>query len=85
MRSATVDTTLPVGGGSSGSKPVLVRKGDVVCFSAWTMHRRKDLWGDDADEFRPARWQGFQPGPEYLPFNAGPRVCIGRMCSDYFV
>ena len=82
MRTATDDTILPVGGGPSGSKPVLVRKGDVVLFSAWSMHRRKDLWGADADEFRPVRWwEGFQPGAEYLPFNSGPRVCIGRKFS----
>ena len=51
------------------------------------MHRRTDLYGPDASEFRPERWGeerlarrsgagagGFQ----YLPFNAGPRICIGQ-------
>jgi cytochrome P450 len=78
MRLATTDTTLPVGGGPSASRPILVRKGDVVCYSVGTMHRRTDLWGVDADKFRPGRWENFQPGAEYLPFNGGPRVCIGR-------
>lgn len=84
MRVATTDTTLPVGGGPSASQPVLVRKGDVICYSVGTMQRRKDLWGADADEFRPARWED-QHGPEYLPFNGGPRVCIGRMLNSLLI
>lgn len=42
------------------------------------MHRRRDLWGADADKFRPERWEGRRPGWEYLPFNGGPRICIGQ-------
>jgi len=42
------------------------------------MHRRKDLWGEDADVWRPERWLGRRPGWEYLPFNGGPRICIGQ-------
>jgi cytochrome P450 len=46
----------------------------------WTVHRHRKLW-DAPDEFRPSR---FHPGNrdaidryQYLPFGAGPRVCIG--------
>jgi cytochrome P450 len=42
------------------------------------MHHRRDLWGQDADEFRPERWEGRRAGWEYLPFNGGPRICIGQ-------
>ncbi len=48
------------------------------------MHRRKDFYGEDAEEFRPERWidgeegKGLRVGWEYLPFNGGPRICIGR-------
>lgn len=42
------------------------------------MHRRKDLWGDDASEFKPERWEKRRTGWEYLPFNGGPRICIGQ-------
>ena len=51
------------------------------------MHRRTDLYGDDAEEFRPERWgeerlrKGSGTGAaafRYLPFNAGPRICIGQ-------
>lgn len=42
------------------------------------MHHRKDLWGQDADEWKPERWLNRRPGWEYLPFNGGPRICIGQ-------
>ncbi len=42
------------------------------------MHRRKDLYGEDADEYRPERWENLRPGWEYLPFNGGPRICLGQ-------
>ncbi|KAK7949574.1 hypothetical protein PG988_016213 [Apiospora saccharicola] len=40
--------------------------------------RRRDLYGEDADEFRPERWETIRPTYEYVPFNAGPRICIGQ-------
>jgi cytochrome P450 len=45
------------------------------------MHRRKDIYGPDAEEFRPERWapeEGLRPGWGYLPFNGGPRICVGQ-------
>lgn len=42
------------------------------------MHRRKDLFGEDADEYKPERWESLRVGWEYLPFNGGPRICIGQ-------
>jgi len=80
-RVATKDTTIPVGGGPDGKSPIFVRKGQPVDYSVHVMHRRKDLWGPDADEFRPERWVGRKVGWEYLPFNGGPRICLGRMSS----
>jgi cytochrome P450 len=44
----------------------------------YVMQRRQDLWGADADVFRPERWDGRKSGWEYLPFNGGPRICIGQ-------
>ncbi len=86
MRQALKPTILPLGGGPDGQSPILVRKGEAVGYCVYAMHRRKDLYGDDADEFRPDRWDNDpEHGPDlkdigwgYLPFNGGPRVCLGR-------
>ena len=84
LREAVKDTTLPVGGGEDGSKPVFVPKGTQVDYSVHVMHRLPHLWGEDADEFRPERWVGRKPGWEYLPFNGGPRICLGREFYSFF-
>lgn len=85
-REAYEDTVLPVGGGPDGSAPLFVKKGTVVLWSVYTMHRREDFYGKDAAEFKPERWlddpetgrKGLRPGWEYLPFNGGARICLGQ-------
>ncbi|KAF7883830.1 hypothetical protein EAF00_011142 [Botryotinia globosa] len=78
VRQANKDTTLPLGGGKDGKSKVFIPKGSIVEYSVFVMHRRKDIWGDDAEEFRPERWEGKKVGWEYLPFNGGARICIGQ-------
>ena len=34
--------------------------------------------GDDVEEFKPDRWASRKAGWEYIPFNGGPRICIGQ-------
>ncbi|OJJ06777.1 hypothetical protein ASPVEDRAFT_46128 [Aspergillus versicolor CBS 583.65] len=78
-RVAVKDTTLPVGGGPDGKSPVFVAKGEPVLYSVYTMHRRKDIYGPDADSFRPERWEeNSKRGWSFLPFNGGPRICLGQ-------
>ncbi|KAJ5993155.1 Cytochrome P450 CYP52T1 [Penicillium sp. IBT 35674x] len=88
-REAVRDTVLPVGGGPDGKSPVVVTKGTVVRYSAYVMHRRKDLYGEDALEWKPDRWNGRRPDWGYVPFNGGPRICLGQKFSllegAYFV
>lgn len=78
------DTVLPVGGGEDEKSPIFVPKGHFVIWNMWVMHRRKDLFGEDAEEFKPERWldrdgkTGLRTGWEYLPFHGGPRICLGR-------
>lgn len=76
-----------MGGGPDKESPVLVHKGQNVAFCIYAMHRRVDLYGADAESFKPERWEDkdfplFQNTLNkqwgYLPFNGGPRVCLGR-------
>jgi cytochrome P450 len=77
-RLAIRDTILPVGGGPDESAPLFVPKGTLVTYNPYAMHRHKDLYGPDAEVFRPERWESLRPGWEYLPFNGGPRICLGQ-------
>ncbi|EHA27438.1 cytochrome P450 52A13 [Aspergillus awamori] len=77
-RYATKDTSLPRGGGPDGQSPVYIKKGQAVLYNVHMLHRREDVWGKDAKEFKPERWEARRSGWEYLPFNGGPRICIGQ-------
>lgn len=79
-REALQDTVLPLGGGKDGLSPVFVPKGTIVGYNLYSMHRREDFYGPDAEEFRPERWEDgkLMPRWAYLPFNGGPRICIGQ-------
>lgn len=73
-------TWLPQGGGPDGTSPVLIRRRLGVGFPVYYMHRRKDIYGEDAMEFRPERWEGAELaniGWAYLPFHGGHRLCLG--------
>lgn len=85
-RVARTDTVLPVGGGPDGKSPLFVPKGQMVLISLQTMHQRKDLFGEDAGEFKPERWETLERlGWEFVPFLAGPRICIGRKWHIFHV
>ncbi|TVY83200.1 Cytochrome P450 monooxygenase fsdH [Lachnellula suecica] len=80
-RFAKKDTVLPRGGGANGESPLFIPKGGIVMYSVYVMHRREDIYGPDALEFRPERWapeENLRPGWGYLPFNGGPRICVGQ-------
>jgi len=78
VRLALHDTTLPRGGGPDGLSPLGILKDTPIGYSTIVLHRREDLT-PDAGEFRPERWEKWQPKPwHYIPFNGGPRICIGQ-------
>lgn len=64
-----------------GTKTPLV-KGANIFFLNYVLHRRKDLWGADADKFDPDRFLPENVSKRdpygFLPFGAGPRMCIGN-------
>ncbi|KAI0751542.1 cytochrome P450 monooxygenase pc-2 [Daedaleopsis nitida] len=83
IRVANCDTTVPH---PDCTQPrVFVPKNVGVAYSVFLMHRRKDYWGPDALDFDPDRFiderlnKYFTANPFiFLPFNAGPRICLGQ-------
>jgi cytochrome P450 len=72
-RSTTADMVL------SGSH---IPAGSLLILSPWIVHRHPEVW-EAPEEFRPDRFlPAAPPSPEmrtaYIPFGAGPRMCIGR-------
>ncbi|KZV67385.1 cytochrome P450 [Peniophora sp. CONT] len=69
---------------------VRVTAGDTVSISIMAIHHSKDIWGEDADVFRPERWLDGPPAgasaltgiwANSLTFSGGPRSCIGYLFS----
>ncbi|ALD21354.1 cytochrome P450 [Hymenobacter sp. DG25A] len=58
-----------------------IPKGTLFSIYLYGMHRHPQLWAEP-DEFRPGRFaphaQPPVPAYGYLPFGAGPRMCIGN-------
>ena len=56
-----------------------IPRGAVLMIAPWVLHRHRRLWRDP-DAFDPSRFLPDAPQPPrfaYLPFGAGPRVCVG--------
>jgi len=63
------------------NEDLILPKGVEIVISIFSLHRRKDLWGENANQFDPERFS-----PEnitkihphaYIPFSKGVRNCIG--------
>lgn len=51
----------------------------IVFIAPWVLHRHHAFW-HDPDAFYPARFLPDQPAPArfaFMPFGAGPRICVG--------
>lgn len=62
---------------------VLVPEKMEVIASVSALHRNKDVWGEDSEEFKPSRFaNGINKASKnplsFLPFGSGPRTCIGQ-------
>jgi cytochrome P450 len=57
-----------------------VRRGSQIVLSPWHLHRHERHWRAP-DAFDPDRWQRAETRDSarsaYMPFSAGPRVCVG--------
>jgi cytochrome P450 len=57
---------------------VEIGRGDIIMIAPWLLHRHEKLW-DQPNAFIPKRFMSTEAPDRfaYLPFGAGPRVCIG--------
>ena len=55
-----------------------IGRGDIIMIAPWLLHRHEKLW-DQPDAFVPKRFMSTEAPDRfaYLPFGAGPRVCVG--------
>ncbi|PHH60644.1 hypothetical protein CDD81_1395 [Ophiocordyceps australis] len=74
---------VPKGGDSF--KGIFFPEGTRIGYCAWGIMRQRELWGPDANEFRPERWLEASPekaremeGTADLVFGYGRWQCLGR-------
>jgi len=73
-KQSTKDITLP--------NKTKVHRGQYLRYSPYVLHRLPEYWGDDANEFIPERWEKPLKHPyQFLPFQKGPRMCLGIMMA----
>ncbi|GJE84506.1 cytochrome P450 [Phanerochaete sordida] len=93
-RAATADDAIPVSAPYTDRygrtrDTIEIRKGDLVFIPILAINRSKAIWGEDADEFKPERWEHVPEGASSVPgvwgnvfsFLGGPRACIGYRFS----
>jgi benzoate 4-monooxygenase len=58
--------------------------GTVLSVPAYTIHHSREIWGPDADEFRPERWFELTAlqKKSFIPFSTGPRACVGQNVAE---
>ncbi|GME41742.1 Cytochrome P450 [Neofusicoccum parvum] len=79
-----MERVVPKGGAEIAGR--FLPEGTKVGINSWVAHANKDVFGDDADDFRPERWltdkERVQVMDRYwLPFGHGSRTCIGKNIS----
>ncbi|EME50316.1 hypothetical protein DOTSEDRAFT_68993 [Dothistroma septosporum NZE10] len=59
-------------------------QGVVLSVPAYVMHHSTEIWGPDAEEFRPERWEKLTEKQKlaFIPFSYGPRACVGRNVAE---
>ena len=79
VREAVAEDEIPVTARHGGASTHRVAPGTVVSVSPWVLHRHRGLWRDP-DAFDASRFLPGAPAVDrfaYLPFGAGPRICVG--------
>lgn len=72
-----------------GTNPIVIagqtfHAGDVLSVPSYTIHRSTEIWGKDAEEFVPERWEHLTARQKaaFIPFSHGPRACVGRNVAE---
>ncbi|WFD30646.1 hypothetical protein MSPP1_001667 [Malassezia sp. CBS 17886] len=95
MRVALKDDVVPLSrayprtDGKGSFSEVVIPKGTDFFVTLNTMQFSKELWGEDADEFRPDRWDNLpgsvtdakMPPGNTFAFLSGPRSCVGKQLA----
>ncbi|KAJ3514175.1 hypothetical protein NLJ89_g2525 [Agrocybe chaxingu] len=94
IRVAVEDDVLPLSipvAAKDGSvlREIRVQKGQTMLIPILAMNRAKTIWGEDAMEFKPERWEKVPEAATGIPgvwgnmltFLGGPRACIGYRFS----
>jgi cytochrome P450 len=65
---------------------LVIPKETNLVINFYALHRRKDIWGEDAEVFKPERFlpeNSMNRHPfAFLPFSSGSRICIGYKYSN---
>ncbi|TWU78035.1 hypothetical protein ED733_006637 [Metarhizium rileyi] len=58
--------------------------GTVLSVPTYTIHHSKEIWGEDAEEYKPERWENATSRQKnaFIPFSHGPRSCVGRNVAE---
>jgi len=64
--------------GADRCREIVIPRSSLVMISPWVLHRHVRLW-DNPDAFNPSRFRDGAPKHRFafLPFGAGPRICVG--------
>ncbi|KAF8594146.1 cytochrome P450, partial [Ceratobasidium sp. AG-I] len=89
-REAAFDISIPVGEAYKDRKgnmqtEIKIQKGDSILLPILSMNRATEVWGEDATEFRPERWENLPQAVKEMPgvwghqmtFIEGIHACIG--------
>ncbi|KAJ3786493.1 cytochrome P450 [Lentinula aff. detonsa] len=94
LQDAVVPLSKPIiGNDGTQIREIAVPRGTTIFISMYNANRNEDLWGPDANEWKPERWlsslpeaiiEAHIPGiyAHQMTFSAGPRSCIGFKFSQ---
>lgn len=58
--------------------------GTVLSVPGFTVHHLEEIWGPDAMEYKPERWETLtlRQRAAFFPFSHGPTACVGRSFAE---